>query len=106
MNDDFIIDDAKIHLSASKNLIYRKRVEQRFREFIRFLQENELTTRQILADDQPINEELQIKKSDLTEIGFLLVKNAYHRWLKGIDNGKEISDVTILVSALTKLKAS
>lgn len=100
--NDFLIDGAKNHFAASKNRDYRARVEQRFRVFINFLQDNGLTTREILAREQPVTEELRIYKSDLTDIGFAVVKSAYDKWLRRHDRGKDISDVGVLERALAK----
>lgn len=102
--NDFLISDAKILFAASKNRDYRARAEQRFRVFINFLQDNGLTTREILARDQPVTEELRIYKSDLTDVGFAVVKSAYDKWLRGHDRGKDISDVGVLERALAKEK--
>ncbi|MEM6776420.1 MAG: hypothetical protein AAF670_02115 [Planctomycetota bacterium] len=102
----FVIDDAKAHFAASKNADYKARVEQRFRVFVDFLQENGLATRQILASNQPVTDELQIKKSDLTDDGFSVVKAAYDKWLRGLDKGKAITDVTVLKKALEKVESA
>ena len=102
--NDFVIDCTKVHLAASKNAEYRARVEQRFRVFLGFVQSNGLAKREILRDDEPITENLEIRKSDLTDEGFELVKSAYDKWLRGIDNGKEISDVSVLSKALSKIR--
>jgi hypothetical protein len=104
--NDFVIDDAKAHFAASKNKDYKARVEQRFRVFVDFLQNNGLANREILASSQPVSDALQIKKSDLTDDGFAVVKASYDKWLRGIDKGKEISDVTALEKALEKVKAA
>lgn len=102
--NDFVIVDAKISFAASKNVGYRTRTEQRYRVFVNFLQENDLVTREILSAEDPVTEELQIRKSDLTDEGFELVKNAYDKWLRGIDKGKEIADVSVLNKALSKIR--
>jgi hydroxymethylglutaryl-CoA reductase len=75
-----------------------------FRAFIGFLQTNRLTTRQILAEDEPVTESLRIVKSDLTDEGFEVVKAAFDKWLRGHDRGKEIEDVSVLEKALARLR--
>ncbi len=102
--NDFVIDCAKVHLAASKNADYRARVEQRFRVFIDFIQSNGLATRQILCDEDPVTNSLEIRKSDLTDEGFQVVQSAYDKWLRGIDKGKQISDVSALYKALSKIR--
>lgn len=104
--NDFVIDDAKAHFAASKNSEYKARVEQRFRVFVDFLQNNGLVNREILASGQPVTEELKIRKSDLTDAGFAVVKAAYDKWLRGIDKGKAVADVTVLNKALAKVTAA
>lgn len=102
--DDFPITSAAAHFAASKNADYRARVLQRYRAFVDFLQENDLVTRQLLSHEQQVTESFQIRKSDLTEIGFEVVKAGYDKWLKAHDKGLDISDVTILKKALAKVK--
>jgi hypothetical protein len=104
--NDFVIDDAKVHLAASKNRDYRTRVEQRFRVFVDFLQDNGLATRQILSREQPVTAELQIRRSDLTDVGFAVVKVAYDKWLRALDKGNKITDLTVFETALEKLRAA
>jgi hypothetical protein len=101
---DFLITEVKGLFAASKNLEYRSRVVRSFRAFINFLQANGLTTRQILAAEEPVTESLRIMKSDLTDEGFEVVKAAYDKWRRGHDRGKEIEDVSVLEKALAKLR--
>jgi hypothetical protein len=102
--NDFVIDDVAVHYSASKSADYRQRVDERFSTLIKFLQESGLTERQILSDDEKPSESLKIMKSDLTEIGFQVIKTAYDKWLRAIDRGKPISDTTPLTKALLKIR--
>lgn len=104
-SDNILIDDAAIHFAASRNRDYREQVRETFRVFIDFLQKNSLTTRQILAEDEPVTAELKIYKSDLTDAGFEVVKKGYDKWLRSHDRGKPISDVTILEKALKTVRA-
>ncbi len=102
--DDFPITSAAAHFAASKNADYRARVLRRYRAFVDFLQEHDLVTRQLLSHEQQVTESFQIRKSDLTELGFEVVKAGYNKWLKAQDKGLDISDVTILEKALAKVK--
>jgi hypothetical protein len=102
--NDFLIAGTKGLFAASKNLEYRARTVRMFRAFIGFLQTNRLTTRQILAEDEPVTESLRIVKSDLTDEGFEVVKAAFDKWLRGHDRGKEIEDVSVLEKALARLR--
>lgn len=104
-SEDFVIDDAATHFAASKSSEYRSRVEQRFRSFVQFLQRNGLTTREVLSDDEPVTEQLKIRKSDLTTDGFEVVKSSYDKWLRALDKGKDVSDVSLLEKTLAKVTA-
>jgi hypothetical protein len=98
--DDLPIDGVGIHLAASKNLAFKDRVRERFTVFINFLQTNGLTTRVLLKDGDIPNESTTIMKSDLTDEGFEVVRLAYDRWLRGLDRGKPVSDVSVLEKAI------
>ncbi|WP_428308510.1 hypothetical protein [Lacipirellula sp.] len=104
--DDFVIDDAGVHFSASKNLEYRARVVERLRVFVDFLQSNGLATRVILEPGETPSETLKIRRSDLSEAGFQVVLKSYDKWLRGIDKGRAISDTSLLEKALEQLKRS
>jgi hypothetical protein len=43
-------------------------------------------------------------RSDLTDEGYALMAAAYDKWLRGIDRGKAISDVSLLEKTLKKIK--
>lgn len=101
----FVIDDAAIHFNASKNKDYQERVRARFETFVTFLQANGLTTRVILADGQEVNRELRILGDDLTEEGLAVVKASYDAWLRGIDRGKLVTDVSIMERTLRKVRS-
>jgi hypothetical protein len=102
--NDFVIDDAAVHFAASKNAEYRQRVKDRFTTFIHFLQDNGLAVSRILVEGEEPSETLKIMKSDLTEEGFEVVKASYDKWLRGIDQGKPIADITALEKSLSKLR--
>ena len=101
---DFLIDDAAVHFAASKRQDYKDRVRQQFATFITFLQSNELTTRLLLDHEAVPDESTKLMKSDLTEEGFQVVQASYDKWLRGIDSGKPISDVSVLEKALAKIR--
>lgn len=101
---DFLIDKISTHLAASKSAAWRERVITRFSTFVAFLQENHLTTRTILDPGSEPEVSLRIMKSDLTDEGYEVVKAAYDKWLRGIDKGKDVSDLTTLEKALEKIR--
>lgn len=95
-----LIDDASVHFAASKNREYRDRVRQRFSTVIGFLQSNGLTTRVLLAEGELPTEATKIMRSDLTDDGFAVLDAAYDKWLRGVDRGKPIADVSLFEHAL------
>ena len=100
--NDFVIDDAAVHFAASKNVEYKARVTQRFETLIRFLQSHSLTTREILGECVIPNETTKLMRSDLTDEGFEVVRAGYDKWLRRMDSGKPITDISPLEKALEK----
>ena len=78
----------------------------RYRVMISYLQSHKLTTREILDDD--INDEFELRKSDLTEKGFEFYKNGIIPWIKKIDRSvdrkKTITDISFLDKKLQSIK--
>ena len=101
---DFLIDDASVHFAASKSPEYRAQVRARFSALVGFLRSNGLLTRELLMPSQAPDESLKIMKSDLTDEGFLLIQRAYPKLLRGIDQGKAPSDVSLLEMALRRMR--
>ncbi|MDZ4781394.1 MAG: hypothetical protein SGJ19_14165 [Planctomycetia bacterium] len=102
--DDFLIDEVGIHYHASKNREYRNRVIARFSTFVGFLQSHGLTVRQLLGPHESLPTTLKIMRSDLTDEGFRLVKEAYDKWLKAMNSGQSATDTTLLDKALNKIR--
>lgn len=72
---------------------------------IHFLQDNGLTTREILPKGAFVADETAIRRGDLTEVGKLLMRRPYDRWLGSLE--KKDADVTntrILERALKKIR--
>lgn len=102
--NDFLIDDMTAHYFASKNRDYRQRVIDRFEAFIRFLQENRLTSRTIHDFSTELPTNTKIMRSDLTEEGCAVVLRAYDKWLKAMNTKRPPTDVTILQNALRTIR--
>lgn len=101
---DFVVDDAGFHYARSKNADYQQSVTTLFTVLINFLQDNGLTKRMLLIQGEKPTKNLKIMQSDLTKEGFEVLKSSYDKWLSGIDNGKPISDISILEKALLKAR--
>ena len=76
-----------------------------YRTLILFLQENGLTTREILSSDEPVTDSVAIRNEDLTPEGNLLMRRPHSRWLDGIDCGKSPTDVSSLKRALERIRS-
>ena len=75
-----------------------------FATLIRFLQENGLTTRTILADGAPVADDVAIRMEDLTPEGDLLMRRPCDRWFAAFDRGQSPTDTKILERALAKIR--
>lgn len=78
-----------------------------YSSLINFLQNNKLTTRQLLKEGQVVDDEICIKKSDLTEEGFLIFKGKYFdKWVNAIfDKKRSPLDIKPLEKALVKIRS-
>ena len=91
-------------LSASKRTSYREHIIRMFDSYIRFLQGNGLTTRQILAEGELPTADTKIVRSDLTGEGIAFIKRAEQKWLGAVDRGTPPENTTILERELKKLR--
>lgn len=105
MNKDFTIDKISWHTQTERNYEFDTSVIYRYFEgIITFLQENNLTTRTILKKGDKVTEETCIMRSDLTDVGFQLIKKCYSRWVDAVvDKGKSPNDFKTLTNALKKI---
>ncbi|MGC3966233.1 MAG: hypothetical protein QM775_02315 [Pirellulales bacterium] len=101
---DYVIDRVEWHTEIADSPAVIAIVHEYFRSCITFLQENNLTKRQLLKPHQKITDDLQIATSDLTDEGLELIKACYNRWLKKVGNGTSPSDTSILAGQLKKLR--
>ncbi|NGZ75913.1 hypothetical protein [Saccharibacillus alkalitolerans] len=93
-------------LKRSKNLSYRKQVEETTLALLNFLLENELLLANPFNEDGSIKSDLVVRRSDLTETGDLLMKTYFPKWSAYIDRGGEVTRVNILSNGLKKLRES
>ena len=105
MEKDFIIDQASWHTQVVRNYELDKSfIYSYFKSIISYLQNNKLTVRTILPDEEPATDDTCIKVSDLTGEGFELMKKAYDKWLKGVDKGKKVDDYKTLDKVLASIR--
>jgi hypothetical protein len=105
--DDFVIADISINLAASKNRHYQQTILTLYQTLAYFLQENQLTARELISSDNVITPEFKILRSDLTDEGFRLLQAALHPWLRGIIRGQwSPNDNAFLEKGLKRLRSS
>lgn len=110
MEKDFII--IKVSWETQRMRNYDMMEENRltymyYKTLLDFLQKNALTTRIILEAGIEINDETCIRKSDLTEEGYLIFKGKhFDKWVDSIFDKKRLpSDISPLIKALAKIRS-
>ena len=87
---------------------YIKRVYLRFEIMIRFLQNHKFTTRIILNDGDSVNDETEIKHSDLTVEGRKFYSLGIIPWIRKIDRSrnqeKAIRDISFLEKKMVEFE--
>ncbi|MFC7670530.1 hypothetical protein ACFQT0_26490, partial [Hymenobacter humi] len=58
----------------------------------------------VLEPEEIINDESCLMRSDLTDEGFKLYQKAEQKWLRGIDRGKDPTDMGVFEKELAKLR--
>lgn len=104
MTKSFVIDQVSWHTLTPGNTETREQIIQRFYSVAKYLQDNHLTIRNILSDPSDVNEEFALKSEDLTEEGVSLMKAAYDKWLRKVDQTMDSSDLKIMERALKRLR--
>jgi hypothetical protein len=100
---DFLIFSLPGLLSASKRTQYRKNCRDQARSLLGFIVSNGLvrpdrTLPPVASDD------LVIMASDLTDEGLAAMREALRKWVAAQDRGAPANDLTILESALAKIR--
>ena len=106
MENDFTIIKASWLTQVKRNYFFDNTVVyQCYKHFFVFLQQNNLTTRQIIDKYEKIDDDSKLMRSDLTEEGFEFFKKAYDRWSTNIyDKGKSPEDVKYLEKKLREIR--
>lgn len=107
MEKDFTIDKASWHTQRIRNYDFdNNRVYAYFNVIFKFLDDNNLSTKQLLNLNTLINDDTTLKRSDLTDEGFEFIKKGLDRWVDNIfDKGKPPSDVKYLEKKLKEIRA-
>jgi hypothetical protein len=98
---DFVVADIAVHLAARKSRAYRQSVVIWFQTMLRFLDGNSLTTHPILGPGESVPLDFKLRRSDLTDAGFAVLKSSFQSWLRAVDTGAvEPTDDGLLRKAL------
>lgn len=95
----FIVE--KLSWYVGKDLRHDPRVK--FKTLAVFLQQNGLTTRQLVNPDGELGDDFAISSADVTQRGLTFLKGGYQKWAKSIDRGGDPADVSMLRRELSKL---
>jgi len=105
MEKPFIVDQVSWHTSTPGNPESREHIIRRFHVIARFLQDRGLTVRQLVVDMQDVQDNFAISSADLTDEGLALMRAAYDKWLQKVDQGMDITDLSLFEGALKKMRA-
>lgn len=103
---DFVITKVSWHTGVKGNPESRERIHERTWAFADFLQRNGLVTHRLASGISDMNDDFEIKRSDVTDEGFELIRSAYDKWVRRIDRGTPPSNVSTLENALRKLRSA
>jgi hypothetical protein len=101
---EFTVDKVAWHSQTPGNPETPEQIHRRFRTIVSFLQDHGLTERTLLAPEDELTDGFEIRTSDLTSEGLLLLKNCYDKWLKKIDKGMDPGDIRLLRRSLQAIR--
>jgi hypothetical protein len=102
---DYTVDKVAWHTKVKGNPETPERVRRRFKVIVDFLQRNNLTVKQLLSPGEEPDDSFSIRASDLTSVGFEVMKRGYMTWLRRIVNkNKDVSNLSILEKALSEVR--
>jgi hypothetical protein len=99
----YTIDKVGWHTKTPGNTEPREKTHARFRAVIDFLQDNGMTTRTILGENDLVDDETSIHTDALNEKRRLIMGKYYHRWLKKVDKGLDPQDISMFENAANLL---
>ncbi len=104
--EDAVIDRVSWHTRVIDNPETPERVKRRFQALVTFLQDNGLVVRTLLGPGEEAGEDFALRRGDLTDEGFSLMKTAYDRWLRAFDKteGRDPENLRVLANALKRLR--
>lgn len=105
--ENFTIDQVSWHTERPRNYEFDSSIVYKyFKSIIQFLQDNELTVKPVIAEEEVITKDTKIQSSDLTEEGMLFIKAVYKSsWIDKVVDGKiSPDDQKMLIKALNKIR--
>ncbi|WP_435925626.1 hypothetical protein [Paenibacillus sp. DYY-L-2] len=91
-------------LKRSKSLSYRQQVTLMTTVLMNFLVEHELIVIEPFHENGSLKEDLELRSTDLTDLGNVFFKEVFPKWSAYIDRGGDIQKTTILLKGLNKLQ--
>lgn len=104
MESVFVIDKVSWHTKTKGNPEPRERIIKRFYAISKFLQDQGLAVRVLVKDPMDIQDDFSISSSDLTKEGLAVMKAAYDKWLRKIDEGMDVNDLSLIEKVLKKIR--
>ena len=102
--DDFLIITLKPALERERSDYGRNDLRVNIESLVFFLQDNNLTARELLTAKGTIEDDFKLMRSDITEVGFKVLQKTMTKWLDKVSAGKcEPDDVSMLERKLKKV---
>jgi predicted metalloendopeptidase len=105
--DDFILREPKdmyVAYDYAPDIV--EYMDEFYKTLFKFLQENNLTTREIHSESMVVDDNTCLKVGDLTKEGFEFYILAVDRWSASHDRGQPVTNIRILEKYLKKVRDS
>jgi hypothetical protein len=100
---DYPVIDLDYLLRASNDRSHNKMVTSQVQTLRQFLIDNSLLSEIGLQNLATFTNTTRVMKSDLTEVGYVLMERSLFKWLNAHDSGKNVEDVIFLEKNLSKV---
>jgi hypothetical protein len=105
MADDVVLHSVPDMISANRSKAWHDKIVQLSTVLMCFLKNNGIIVSvEPFDDDGKIKEDFVLMKSNLRDEGFELFKNAVQGWLKFVDRGGNIENISRLEKGLAHLR--
>ncbi|MCO4780844.1 MAG: hypothetical protein KC646_00865 [Candidatus Cloacimonetes bacterium] len=100
---DYPVIDLDYLLRASNDRSHKKMVTLQVKTLRQFLIDNDLLNADGQQNLSTFDKTTRVLKSDLTEVGYILMDRSLFKWLNAHDSGKDVEDVRYLEKNLAKI---